>query len=194
MLSDDPAATLEELGLAVRAGATAEQMGGAVAYAAFLRMARFHTSNEFGDWDTVHNTLTAASVELLRAVFDTAISIYLERFLNMPPQRLPEPNGARPSDDLGASLLEAMDSQQQVEQVARIVTDYVTALPRPDGLLSVLAHAMLREDSTFHHFQIVDAALKQYEERKGTDAARQFLVGAARNCRTVILDTLFPVL
>ena len=191
ILGDDPAATLEELGQAVRAGATAEQLGGAVVYAAFLRMTRFHTSNEFGDWDTVHNTLTAAnalhqalkrapSVELLRAVFDTAISIYLDRFLNMPPQRMPEPNGARPSDDLGARLLEAMDSQQQVEQAARIVTDYIVASPNPDDLLSVLAHAMLREDSTFHHFQIVDAALKQYEERKGTDAARHVLVGAVR--------------
>ena len=191
ILADDPAATLEALQQAVRTGATAEQLGGAVAYAAFLRMARFHTSNEFGDWDTVHNTLTAAnalhqalkrapSVELLRAVFDTAISIYLDRFLNMPAQRMPEPNGARSSDDLGASLLKAMDSQQQVEPAARIVTDYVTASPRPDGLLSVLARAMLREDSTFHHFQIVDAALKQYEERKGTDAARHVLVGAAR--------------
>ena len=191
MLSDDPGTTLEELGQAVRAGATAEQMGSAVAYAAFLRMARFHTSNEFGDWDTVHNTLTAAnalhqalkrapSVELLRAVFDAAISIYLDRFLNMPPQRMPEPNGAQPSDDLGARLLEAMDSQQQVEQAARVVTDYVVASPNPDDLLSVLAHAMLREDSTFHHFQIVDAALKQYEERSGTVAARHVLVGAAR--------------
>ena len=140
-------------------------------------MARFHTSNEFGDWDTVHNTLTAAnalhqalkrapSVELLRAVFDTAISIYLDRFLNMPAQRMPEPNGAQSSDDLGVRLLEAMDSQQQVEQAARLVTDYITTSPRPDGLLSALAHAMLREDSTFHHFQIVDAALKQYEERR----------------------------
>jgi hypothetical protein len=60
------------------------------------------------------------------------------------------------------------------------VTDYVVASPNPDDLLSVLAHAMLREDSTFHHFQIVDAALKQYEERRGTDAARHVLVGAAR--------------
>ena len=191
MLGNDPAATLEEMRQAIRAGATAEQLGGAVAYAAFLRMARFHTSNEFGDWDTVHNTLTAAnalhqalkrapSVELLRAVFDTAISIYLDRFLNMPPQRMPEPNGTRSSDDLGTRLLEAMDSQQQVEQAARIVTDYVVASPNPDDLLSVLAHGMLREDSTFHHFQIVDAAIKQYEERRGTDAARHVLVGAAR--------------
>ena len=191
ILADDPAATLEELQQAVRTGATAEQLGGAVAYAAFLRMARFHTSNEFGDWDTVHNTLTAAnalhqalkrapSIELLRAVFDTAISIYLDRFLNTPAQRIPEPDGANSLDDLGGSLLGAMDSQQQVEQAARLVTDYLAASPRPDGILPVLAHAMLREDSTFHHFQIVDAALKQYDERRGTDAAQHVLVGAAR--------------
>jgi hypothetical protein len=191
LLSDDPAATLAALKESVQAGATAEQLGAAVAYAAFLRMARFHTSNEFGDWDTVHNTLTAAnalhqalrcapSVELMRGIFDTAISIYLDRFLNMPPRRLPEPNGALFSDDLAEKLLGAMDSQQQVERAARIVTDYVTASPNPDDIMPVLAHAMLREDATFHHFQIVDAALKQYQARRGTDAARHVLVGAAR--------------
>ena len=191
MLADDPDATLRELQSAVRKGATAGQLGSAVAYAAFLRMARFHTSNEFGDWDTVHNTLTAAnalhqaltrapSIELLRAVFDAAISIYLDRFLNMPAQRIPEPDEPRSPDDVGARLLEAMDSQQQVERVARLVTDYMAVSTAPDGLLPVLAHAMLREDSTFHHFQIVDAAVKQYQERRGTDAARHVLVGAAR--------------
>ena len=191
MLADDPSATIQELQEAVREGAAAEQLGSAVAYAAFLRMARFHTSNEFGDWDTVHNTLTAAnalhqalkrapSVELLRAVFDTAMSIYLDRFLNMPPRRIPEPNGTNHDGDLGVQLLEAMDSQQQVEQAARIVTDYVAGRRDPDGILAVLGHAMLREDSTFHHFQIVDAAMKQYLERRGTPAARHVLVGAAR--------------
>ena len=39
---------------------------------------------------------------------------------------------------------------------------------------------MLREDSTFHHFQIVEAALKQYEARKGSDSARHVLVALAR--------------
>ena len=60
ILEDDPQATLDALKHAVSSGASAEQLGSVVAYAAFLRMARFHTSNEFGDWDTVHNTLTAA--------------------------------------------------------------------------------------------------------------------------------------
>ena len=191
ILEDDPADTLDALKEAVRVGATAEQIGSAVAYAAFLRMARFHTSNEFGDWDTVHNTLTAAnalhqallrapSVELLRAAFDTAISVYLDRFLNMPAQRLPEPNGVGSSEDIGQEILDTMNSQQQVEQSARLVTDYVAGLDDPDSVLSVLAHAMLREDSTFHHFQIVDAAIKQYELRRGTDSARHVLVGMSR--------------
>ena len=191
ILEDNPAATLDALKEAVRVGATAEQIGSAVAYAAFLRMARFHTSNEFGDWDTVHNTLTAAnalhqallrapSVELLRAAFDTAISVYLDRFLNMPAQRLPEPNGVGSSEDIGQEILDTMNSQQQVEQSARLVTDYVAGSDDPDSVLSVLAHAMLREDSTFHHFQIVDAAIKQYELRRGTDSARHVLVGMSR--------------
>ena len=191
ILQDDPVATIEAIKDAVREGATAEQAGSAVAYAAFLRMARFHTSNEFGDWDTVHNTLTAAnalhqalkrapSIELTRAVFDVAMSIYLDRFLNMPAQRLPEPSGARRDENLGESILKTMDSQQQVEQSAHLVSDYVSGSPDPDGVLPVLAHAMLREDSTFHHFQIVEAALKQYEDRRGTDSARHVLVALAR--------------
>ena len=191
MLEDDPAATLEAIRDAVRAGATAERLGGAVAYAAFLRMARFHTSNEFGDWDTVHNTLTAAnalhqalkrapSVELVRAVFDTAVSVYLDRFLNMPAQRVPEPGDSGADGDLGGKLLDAMNSQQQVELSARLTTDYVAGTYGPEEILPTLAHAMLREDSTFHHFQIVDAAFKQYEDRKGTDAGRHVLVAMAR--------------
>ena len=191
ILEDDPAATILALNDAIRGGATEGQLGSAVAYAAFLRMARFHTSNEFGDWDTVHNTLTAAnalhqalkrrpSVELLRAVFDTAISIYLDRFLNMPPQRLPEPSPNGRTDEMPSQLLTAMNSQQQVEESAQIVTNFVANAPEPDDILPVLAHAMLREDSSFHHFQIVDAAIKQYEHRKGTATARHCLVAMTR--------------
>ncbi len=191
ILGDDPQMSLDAIKDAILGGARAEQLGSAVAYAAFLRMARFHTSNEFGDWDTVHNTLTAAnalhmalvrapSVELVRAVFDTAISVYLDRFLNMPAQRIPDPRAGSPNNDFAANLLETMNSQQQVEQSARIVSDYVASAADADAPLSTLARAMLREDSTFHHFQIVDAALAQHKARRGTDAARHVLIAAAR--------------
>ncbi len=192
ILDDDPAATLDAIEEAVREGATPEELGSATAYAAFLRMARFHTSNEFGDWDTVHNTLTAAnalhqalkrapSVELLRAVLDTAMSIYLDRFLNMPAQRMPSPNGAGANANARAGdLLRLMDVQQQVEQSAQAVSDYISSGADTEGILATLGHAMLREDAGFHQFQIVDAAFRQFEERRGTESGRHVLVALAR--------------
>ena len=203
MLEDDPAATLDAIVAAVRSGASEEQVGSAVAYAAFMRMARFHTSNEFNDWDTLHNTLTAAnalhqalkrapSVELLRGALDTAMSIYLDRFLNMPAQRVPEPltNGAPangvPADSmidgtaLRSQLLDGMNMQQLVEPSAKTVSDYISGGAAPEGIIASLAHAMLREESGFHNFQIVDAAIQQYEERRGTDGGRIVLVALSR--------------
>ena len=44
---------------AMRAGATPEQLGRALAYAGSLRIVRFHVQNDFGDWNTVHHAFTA---------------------------------------------------------------------------------------------------------------------------------------
>ena len=193
MLQDDPAATLDAIVEAVRNGASEAQVGSAVAFAAFVRMARFHTSNEFNDWDTLHNTLTAAnalhqalkrapSVELLRGALDTAMSVYLDRFLNMPAQRVPESlaNGAVDADELRSALLDGMDLQQNVEPSAQTVSDYISGGAEPAGIIASLGHAMLREESGFHNFQIVDAAITQYEERRGTDSGRIVLVALSR--------------
>jgi hypothetical protein len=62
-----------------------------------LRIARFGTANEFGDWVTALHTFTycnalhqaikrCPSAELVRGVFHGAVSAYLDRFLN---SRLP---------------------------------------------------------------------------------------------------------
>jgi nitrite reductase/ring-hydroxylating ferredoxin subunit len=192
ILRDDPVASLEAIKEAIRAGAPPQALGSAVAHAAFLRMARFHTSNEFGDWETVHNTLTAAnalhqalqrapSIELLRGVFDTAMSIYLDRFLNMPAQRIPEAGPTTVNgEEVRAEVLRCMDVQQQVEEVAQLVSAYLADGADPQGIMATLGHAMLREDAGFHAFQIVDAAFKQYQARRGTDAGRHVLIGLAR--------------
>ena len=192
MMGDDPAGAVEAINEAMRAGASADALGSAVAYAAFLRMARFHTSNEFADWDTLHNTLTAAnglhqalrrapSAELLRGIFDTAMSIYLDRFLNMPPQPVPE-TGVGPVDGakLLSEILDNMDVQQRVEEVARLVSSYLTGKGDPQRLLELLGHAMLREDAGFHSFQVVDAGFRQYLPRQDTEAGRHVLVAVAR--------------
>ena len=192
MLGESPSDILDAIKAAIKAGATAEQLGSAVAYAAFLRMAHFHISNEFGDWDTVHNTLTAAnalhralqrapSPELLRGVLDVAMSIYLDRFLNMPAQRIPE-TGGEPADgtQLLAEIRERMDVRQQVEEVSHLVSRYLTGSCEPDALVAALGRAMLNEDAGFHSFQIVDAGLSQYQQRRGTESGRHVLIGLAR--------------
>ena len=192
MLSDSPTDILDAIKQAVLGGATAEALGSAVAYAAFLRMAHFHISNEFNDWDTVHNTLTAAnalhqalkrapSLELMRGIFDVAMSIYLDRFLNMPPQRIPETGGdLADGDELIAQLLEQMDVRQQVEEVSHMVSRYMTGNGDPDALMAALGRGMLMEDAGFHSFQIVDAGFRQYQGRRGTEPGRHVLIGMAR--------------
>ncbi len=192
MLGDNPADILDAIKDAIRHGATADQLGLVAAHAAFLRMAHFHVSNEFNDWDTVHNTLTAAnalhralqrapSPELLRGVFDVAMSIYLDRFLNMPAQRIPE-TGSDPvdGDALLAGIRERMDVRQQVEEVSLLVSRYLTGGADPDALVAALGRAMLAEDSGFHSFQVVDAGFNQYRNRKGTESGRHVLIGMAR--------------
>ena len=192
MLGDSPDEIIEAIKKAVASGATAEQLGSAAAHAAFLRMAHFHLSNEFRDWDTVHNTLTAANAlhqglkrsptpELLRGVFDIAISIYLDRFLNMPPQRLPDAAASQiPAGEQLDRLLEMVDVRQQVEESAQVVSGYLSGGRDSEKLLATLGRMMLREDADFHSFQIVDAAFKQYGERWGTESGRHVLVGLSR--------------
>src|SRR5690606_22481286 len=79
LLEDDPQAAADALLESLRGGCAADELASAVTYAAALRIARFHTSNEFGDWDTALHTFTfsnaihqglrrAPSVELLRGV------------------------------------------------------------------------------------------------------------------------------
>ena len=192
MLGESPSDIIDAIKGAIRSGASAEQLGSAVAYAAFLRMAHFHISNEFGDWDTVHNTLTAAnamhralerapSVELLRGVFDVAMSIYLDRFLNMPAQRIPE-TGPDPvvSNAALTELGDLMNVRQQVEEVSHLVSRHLTGAGDPDALMAALGHAMLAEDAGFHSFQIVDAGFGQYRARRGTESGRHVLIGMAR--------------
>src|SRR5438270_7026334 len=127
VLGEDPQAIADALSAALREGATAEQLAGAVAYAAALRIARFPTSNEFGDWDTALHTFTfanavqqglrrAPSLELLRGVFDAATSVYLDRFLNLPAVRLPEPDPAARPEELLEELPLLLDRQHRVNE------------------------------------------------------------------------------
>ena len=192
VLSDDPQTTANAILMALREGATEEQVAGFVAYAAALRIARFHTSNEFADWDTSLHTFTfanavhqglrrAPSPELMRGVFDAAMSIYLDRFLNVPAVPLPEGNkDSGEAEALLAELPLLLDRKQQISAVATLVADFMAAGHDPERLIAALGAALLREDRDFHTIQAVEAAVRQYRHWQGTPAGTHVLVAAAR--------------
>ena len=103
LLGDEPQPIIHLLlELPARRHSSRSDLAGIIAYAAARRIAHFHTSNEFGDWDTALHTFTFAnavhqglqrveSIGLMRGIFDAAMSIYLDRFLNLPSVRLPQP-------------------------------------------------------------------------------------------------------
>ncbi|GBD17058.1 Naphthalene 1,2-dioxygenase/salicylate 5-hydroxylase systems, ferredoxin component [bacterium HR26] len=192
LLGDDPRAIAEGLLEALRNGATEVELASTVSYAAALRIARFPTSNEFGDWDTALHTFTFAnaveqglrrvpSPELLRGLFDAAMSVYLDRFLNVPAARLPAVDEAPPDpqallDELAALL----DRQQQVDEAGRLVARYVAGGGDPAKLIAALGRLLLREDRNFHTIQMIEAAVRQVTWRGTTEEAIHILIAAAR--------------
>ena len=187
ILDGEPAETLEVMLGVVRDGVPLTDLSAAVAYAAARRPVHFHVSNEFGDWDTVHHTFTyanavdqamrrAPSKLLARAIFDGAMSVYLERFLNVPKQPIPTPSGRSPSRE---ELLAVFDTQGSVDETAQVVADML-AQKRHEEIVQTLGHALLREDGGFHQFQIYEASVRQYRHFAGTELGDHVLIGAAR--------------
>jgi hypothetical protein len=197
LLGEEPRAVIDALVAALRRGTARADLGQAVAHASSLRIARFPTSNEFGDWDTVHNTFSscnalhqalrrAPSPELARGLFHAAMKIYLDRFLNVPPARLPdeEQPGAVPPGgaDIPAALLELLDREQQVTPAGRLVDAHLRSCRDERPVLESLGRAVLREDAGFHDYQALEGAFRQNAVLKAARpaAARRALVALAR--------------
>ncbi len=192
LLGEDPQAITDALLTAVHEGCGEAELAGVVAYVAALRLARFHTSNEFGDWDTALHTFTfanavhqglrrAATPELLRGVFDGAMSVYLDRFLNIPPALLPEvEERLETPESLLAELRGLLDRQQQVNEAGGLVARYLRGGGDPRQLLAVIGSLLQREDRNFHTIQAVEAAFQQFSLLRGTPEGIQVLVAAAR--------------
>jgi hypothetical protein len=176
----------------VAEGASSSGLASAVAHAAALRIARFHTSNEFSDWDTALHTLSfahavhkglerAPSPELTRGVFDAAMSVYLDRFLNVPATRLPSPDDRvdEPNDIL-KELPTLLDRQQQVNRAGDAVGRYLNSGGDPNRLVSTIGGLLLREDRDFHTIQTAEACITEFRRSRATEAGVHLMVAAAR--------------
>lgn len=193
LLGDDPQKIVDSLLDCLRAGASSVDLAGTVAYAAARRIAHFHTSNEFGDWDTALHTFTfanavyqgltrVASPELARGIFDGAMSIYLDRFLNVPSVRLPQPEPVAHPDDLLEDLEAMLNLQQQVNQAGALAAQYLVSGGPPERLMAQLGHLLLREDRNFHTIQCIEASFQQFTRlrERQPDLAPHVLIAAAR--------------
>jgi nitrite reductase/ring-hydroxylating ferredoxin subunit len=183
---------------AVARGCPPVQLAHAVAHAAAQRIARFGPSNEFGDWDTALHTLAYAqavrhtvarcgadvSPDVLRAVVHGALSVYQDRFLNVPPARLPDAAATAglpdSSEALCAALLHAMDGQGHTEAAARIAARHHDLGLPPEPLLAALAESVVREDAAFHTFQALEAGLRLWRQWDGAPEGRTALIAVAR--------------
>jgi nitrite reductase/ring-hydroxylating ferredoxin subunit len=174
----------------LRGGASEAELASAVTFAAATRIARFPTSNEFGDWDTALHTFTFAnaveqglrrspSPELLRGVLDAAISVHLDRFLNVPAKRLPTPERDAHPEDLLAELPRLLDRQQQVDETRQLAASFLAADRQPRRLVAALGAALVRENRNFHTIQCVEAAARQHELLANTADAALPLIAAA---------------
>ena len=191
VLGEDPAACIDAMLEALREGAGAVELASAVSFAAATRIARFPTTNEFGDWDTALHTFTFANAveqglrrspsrELARGVFDAAMSVHLDRFLNVPATRLPLPTRTGDTSTLLDDLSLVFDRQQEVDEAGTLAASFLARGGDPDRLVAVLGAALTREDRNFHTIQCVEASVRQSELLRGTEAAGLPLVAAAR--------------
>jgi nitrite reductase/ring-hydroxylating ferredoxin subunit len=173
LLGDDPEAIAQALADALLESVALTELSQALSYAAALRIARFHTSNEFSDWISVLHTFTAAnatyqllkrapSPEGARGLWHAAMHLYLNRFFNAPAAKLPSSKRvtglAEDADVLLAELLKLTDQRQQVEEVAAVTYRYLSLGHDDARLIQTLVQVLLREDGEFHSYQMLAAS------------------------------------
>jgi hypothetical protein len=203
LLGDDPAKIFDALKAAIRAGAAPADLSRSLAYGAALRVARFGNANEHADWETAHHVFTYANavhqmlkrigtantdghVTAVRGVLHGAMALYLTRYLNVPPTRIPGDCGEQlddlPADAerIRAALLDAFDRQQQVDLAARLVARHLTLGHSPQALIATLARAVLREDAGFHAYQMLEAGVRQFTAWGDSHEGRHILIAVAR--------------
>ncbi len=187
LLEEDPEVVVAAILDATREGATPEQLGRALAYAAALRITRFHLNNDPGDWNSVHHAFTTANAlhqslvrqptpELLRGVIHGALRVYLDRFLNVPSARLPQASSGSLDD-----LARCWEVQGAVDEAGAAAYGFLRGGGRREDLIAALGRALVQEDAGFHWFQVVEAGARQaLAWPEGSEESALILVGVAR--------------
>lgn len=175
ILGDDTETIVSACLNALENGATPAQLAQAVARAAAWRNAHFASSNELGDWFTSMHTMTYANATWrlmerlgekatavhVRAALHGALQVYLDRFLNVPPAALPNPQmPPEENQSWQDAILSALDGRQGELASNLVAGAQQDGVPLPQ-LWRILAQATQREDLDFHATQMLEACLQQ---------------------------------
>ena len=192
VLGDDPAEIVASLDRSAEEGASAEELARAVAYAAALRLTRFHTQNDHGDWDVVHHGFTTANAvhqmasrnatpELVRGIYQGAMKVFLDRFLNVPAARLPGVRAAAADRPDLSQLHNCFNQEGMVDEAGAVVYGWLQSGGDADAVVRALGSALLAEDAEFHWFQTYEAAVRQADAwPAGSEQTALILAGTAR--------------
>ncbi len=192
ILGEEPAGILATMAQAQHQGATPEELARAVALAAALRLTRFHVQNDHADWDVVHHAFTTANAvhqmirraptpELLRGVYQVAMKVFLDRFLNVPAARLPGSHPLAADPPVLSQLHDCWDRDGMVDEAGAIVYRWLRGGGDQSAVVAALGSALLAEDAGFHWYQTYEAAVRQAGTwPTGSEEAALVLAGTAR--------------
>jgi hypothetical protein len=121
------------------------------------------------------------------------MSNYLNRFLNVPSVALPYDkegpinykNSESNQGNIMDRFLDTLDKRHQVNEAAKMVAGFLSTQGEEE-LSSMLVHALLREDRSFHTIQMLEAAFRQKAELQrlqildGVKPDSHVLIAAAR--------------
>jgi nitrite reductase/ring-hydroxylating ferredoxin subunit len=194
-LGEDPRLILELLvDVLVRGGAPAE-IAKHLTLAAAWRLASFPESNDIDDWFAPMHTFSFCNgvtqvlsrgetgPEIVRGLLHGAMSVYIDRFLNIPAAKLAGDqlleDLPQRADELRNSMLKSLDERKGWSILPRLVVRYLRlGFSEPD-LIDLLTFATTREDLDFHQMQVLEATVTQAQQWQANQAARELLYTAA---------------
>jgi nitrite reductase/ring-hydroxylating ferredoxin subunit len=194
LLKEDPRAILSAIAAAMTDGVPPLEITRHLTLAAAWRLARFPESNDIDDWFGPMHTFSfcnalyqvlargGTEVNVLRGVYHAAMSIYVDRFLNIPCAQLP---GETPLENLPTAqaslregILSSLDQRKSWSEVPSLVVRYLRlGHPEPD-LVDTLTFATVREDLDFHKLQMVEAGVTQAQLWRPGSVERELLYTA----------------
>lgn len=107
------------------------------------------------------------------------MSVYLDRFLNIPSAKPPKEESAEGFRGDPVELLALLDQQHQVTEAAEWVAAYLDRGGEKGPLFNALGLALLREDAEFHTFQVVEACLAEHD--RGAEEESELAQAAERS-------------